>query len=93
MKKILFKDEKIVKYSLCKKNKNKFFLTQKFSFEEIERKLIDFDLTQKYGPFKGITRKERFDRAKRFNLNISDKILNLINSNKKFEWAYYENLV
>ena len=83
------KKNKIEKINISNKNiEQKASLSQ----EEIENKLIRFDLTIKFGPFKGITRRERFERAKRFNLGVDDKILDYINSDKKYLWAYFEYL-
>jgi len=97
MKKIPFKNKKKIEKETNKKVSQKLITPNekkvKLTPEEIEKELIKFDFTIKYGPFKGITRKERFERAKRFNLGVSDHILNLINSDKRFEWAYFEYLI
>lgn len=85
------KKKQTEKINISSENKNqnkKSNLTE----EEIEAELTRFDFTIKFGPFKGITRKERFERAKRFKLGVDDRILDLINSDKKFEWAHYEYL-
>ena len=44
-----------------------------------------------YGPFKGITRIERFERAERFNLDPPKYILDYIKLDEKYTWSFYEN--
>ncbi len=43
-----------------------------------ENELRKFDLNPRYGPFVGISRKERFDRALRFGLSPPDCLRELI---------------
>lgn len=83
------------------KNKNQSFKKNKSqtkkkiqikneSKQKIEDELRKFDLNIKYGPFKGISRLERFERAKRVNLKPPEYIKDYIISNKNYEWAHYE---
>jgi hypothetical protein len=50
--------------------------------DEIEKKLTKFDLTHNYGPCKGITRLERYERAVRFNLSPPEEIKALITNDE-----------
>lgn len=46
--------------------------------DQIKKQLLSFDLDPKYGPAYGLTRRERFDRAKKLGLEPSDEILRFI---------------
>jgi len=61
-----------------------------YTLETIETKLKDFDFTISYGPYLGITRKERYDRAVELGLNPPEEILKLLEHPKASQLSHVD---
>lgn len=55
-----------------------FLPAKTLTSDQIKKTLLFFDLDPKYGPAYGLTRRERFNRAKKLGLEPSDEILRFI---------------
>jgi hypothetical protein len=60
--------------------------------EQVEQKLIEFDLNPMYGPCRGLTRSKRFDLAVQFGLNPPEEVKKFLNE-YKLEKSYYDRFV
>jgi len=80
--------------SFNKKNKTiaNTSTNSKLSLDEIENKLVSFDLDPKYGPCRGLKRSIRFNLAVKLNLNPPIEILNMILKHD-LEKSYYDRFI
>jgi hypothetical protein len=62
---------------------------KKLNDDDKEKILIKFDLSLNFGPCRGITRTQRYDRAVRLKLNPQVEIKNLI-TNKDLNISVYD---